>query len=69
MGNTKSPKIAVGFLDQSYRYKSVATQIPHDGDFVPIPYSDQKFHPSPGDQTSVASRCTNSKHGSLIRMT
>ena len=26
----------VGFLDQGYRYKSVATQIPHDAELAPV---------------------------------
>ena len=28
----------IGFLDRNYRYKSVATQVPHDAGWEPILY-------------------------------
>ena len=40
-----SPPSVVNFIDQEYRYKSIATKIPHDAGLVPIPYTGQKiFH-------------------------
>ena len=33
------------FLDRNFRYKSVATQIPHDAQFAPIPYTGRKILP------------------------
>ena len=35
----------VGFVDRDYRYKSVATQIPHDSGVIPTPYMSQKSLP------------------------
>ena len=49
----------VGFLDRDYSYKSVYTQIPHDG-LAPIPYTGQKSSPT-GYRTSTVSRYINSK--------
>jgi hypothetical protein len=44
-------------LDWDYRYKSAATQIPHDAVLAPIPYTDGKFFPT-GVRICSASRST-----------
>ena len=36
----------IDFLDWDHRYKSVATQIPHDGGFLPVPYAIRKILPT-----------------------
>ena len=54
-----SPAVNFGFLDRSYRYRSVATQISQDS-VSPILYPGPKFIPY-RRSTSDASRSTSSK--------
>jgi hypothetical protein len=37
------PPAVLGFLYRDYSYKSVATQIPHDAELAPTPYTNLKF--------------------------
>ena len=43
----------VSFLDWNYRYKSVATQIPRNGELAPIPYTGRKFLPHQGSNQLI----------------
>jgi hypothetical protein len=52
-GELVAPSVVVGFLDRDYRYKSVATQIPHDTWLIPIPYTGQKLIPHRGIEPCV----------------
>ena len=53
MVSTLNLLAVTGFLDQDYRYKSVAAQIPKGALFTPTPYTDRKLLRQTGIQPAL----------------
>ena len=61
---SSKPSAVFGFVDQNHRYKSETTQIPHDAELSPIPYSGQKLFSHHGSK-QLPSHSKSSKQYSL----